>query len=576
MADTVLCWLGPPDEIMCRAIDIIKLVAHERGERGGDGRDNELQHIFIDLAENIQVKAKSFDYILACGKVPPNVQESLQTHHVLGETEAHELAHSLQSATEIISQSLDTPSRIKPIQYVGVRHIVEAFNIAHCCLIKFGLLVSHTDAEDGQHVLESLTGTTETLHKKLQDLVQSIASSRKSANSDWIHEHALIYDENKSALNDDRTGLGAVCRFFCVPFWERVWIMQEIVLAHNPMFICGTRTLSLATLDSFAAWMEWLLEGPDDIPCEYLKGTDAMFELVFTSNYKFLHLLFQARRDIDRPPGSCLRGRKAEVMGGMSRRSIWWAVHFLKATNPKDYFYGLLGIGGVNLDPDYSESKSVGAVCRDFTVEYLKLYQLRFSSLYGGALALLTFAGIGPGWHMYPDTPSWAPNFPGMANSDPDTGMIPGTWNRLECDFLFQTSETVRIVGSDMFVAGVILGSVQNAMPIPTGSMKQGRWHASSELITWAVDRAMSRPTYVAGCHALKALDAILRAKWHENFKGPVDRSLNDCSELLLFLRGSFCSDELQGSSDDDLAAFERRAMYIKSLSKDIKVSLET
>ncbi|KAF5001743.1 hypothetical protein FDECE_10876 [Fusarium decemcellulare] len=218
MADTVLCWMGPPKKIMFRAIDIIELVAHERAVRGGDGLDDELQRIFIDLARNMQAKAKAFDYVLDCGKAPPNLEESLQTHDVLGETEAHELAHSLQSAIENISQSLDTPCRIKPIHYVGFRHIMEAFQKAQSCLYKFRRSMSQADAEDRRHVLELLIGTTKTLHKKLRDLVQRIDSSRRSVNSKWIYEHALIYDKSKSALNDDRTGLGVVGQFFCIQF----------------------------------------------------------------------------------------------------------------------------------------------------------------------------------------------------------------------------------------------------------------------------------------------------------------------------------------------------------------------
>ena len=88
------------------------------------------------------------------------------------------------------------------------------------------------------------------------------------------------------------------------------------------------------------------------------------------------------------------------------------------STNPKDHIYGLLGITGPQIEPEYGDSKSMGQVCYEYGARWLALCDvLRGHVDMHEELWLLDFAGIGHNWEEYPeDLPSWAPNIRRKSN----------------------------------------------------------------------------------------------------------------------------------------------------------------
>lgn len=337
-----------------------------------------------------------------------------------------------------------------------------------------------------------------------------------SANLEWLQPYRSFYDadrfENKTA---------ALVPFFELPYWKRIWIRQEVILAKKPLFACGARFLSLETLDSFAAWIRWILTLSPASSHRFLKQEEvSRLNLEYSYYHMILEIIFLARKDIGLPAGLCLKAEPLNLPRNIRgpRPIIWAFSGKANATEPKDHFYGLLGISSVGLVPDYSLDKSVGLVSQEFMAEYVRVSQEESSSSTLAPLGVLMFAGIGHGWHLYADMPSWGPNFPGQARRDrvskdqADTMAMPDPQG---LGSLFKSAADVRVTGSEMTVSALILDSIKDVRLMVSDYGRQELWHQAGLPITWVIDFAMSHANYVAGGHPLAALHFLL-SSWRE------------------------------------------------------------
>ena len=67
----------------------------------------------------------------------------------------------------------------------------------------------------------------------------------------------------------------------------------------------------------------------------------------------------------------------------------------LEATDPKDHIYGLLGITGIPIKPDYSTDKSVADVYVEYVVGFLEASRRKRILDEMSPLIFLSHAGIG-------------------------------------------------------------------------------------------------------------------------------------------------------------------------------------
>ncbi|RTE78457.1 hypothetical protein BHE90_007050 [Fusarium euwallaceae] len=342
--------------------------------------------------------------------------------------------------------------------------------------------------------------------KSLQghDERQSLISKR--TNLAWVIKYPSFYEE----IGDGAAGAAGAKDLispFDAPYWTRVWIFQEVALAKKPIFACGARSISLASLDRFACWTEWLTDDPTitkpqvmlSWQWEVLKSDSRWIKRVLKSR-------LEARRTAGHPISSCLKARDAYIQ----RESHWYMAYNLVTSNPKDYFYGFLSLSCLELVPDYSDNTSVGMVCRDFMVEYVRACRRGSLGTSIGELELLVFAGVGHGWHEYPETPSWAPNLPGLKRSE--AGGWPVIFSNLrKVDDLFPPScEKAKFVGSDMPGTVLILDTVQDLGPVRRDFGDPRARHKLQGILSWILNFAMSRQEYVTGCHPLVALHSML------------------------------------------------------------------
>ena len=234
-----------------------------------------------------------------------------------------------------------------------------------------------------------------------------------------VREATLAGKELPIVLPESRTWTN-VQMLFLSPYWERIWTLQEMALARSFVFLTqGTGCISWTLISKVADRMNRLKEFLQQryLPRPPWVSYHAWTYLTHERAVGWLALFLSkhargigVNADIDdtedteeedMPPITAWNG--AMVSGPK-----------LKASDPLDQIYGLLGVYELGLVPDYSGATSIGRLYSDFAGGWLRahleLYQLtdRARELFS-PLGFLHFAGIGRGNGALA-FPSWVPN----------------------------------------------------------------------------------------------------------------------------------------------------------------------
>jgi hypothetical protein len=339
--------------------------------------------------------------------------------------------------------------------------------------------------------------------KPLQELSKRRVPAPESGNSAWLANYPSFYER----LCDSKHNIEDLPYAFRLPYWTRIWVFQEVALAKKPIFACGTRSVSLASLAQLTRWAQWLMDDTTIVrPWVIERVRWELTKFASRRIYGMLDPMFEARRAAGHPILPCLKARDGKI----SLESHWGMACNLSTSNPKDYFYGFLSLSCLDLVPDYSSNTSVGMVCRDFMVEYVRASREGTLGTTSGELDLLAFAGVGHGWYEYPDTRSWAPNFPGIGKrTGKGSPILSSRLSHFEELFL-PSSEKVSFTGSDMLVTVLILDKIQELGPERRDFSDGEAWYGPQGVFPWVVDIAASRQKYVTGCHPLAVLHSLL------------------------------------------------------------------
>lgn len=248
-------------------------------------------------------------------------------------------------------------------------------------------------------------------------------------------------------------------------YWKRVWIFQEIVLAREALLMCKSSCISLTdTIERVCRWFDWLNSCSLPTPTflypdfwETLVSGEAVYAAVYAS------ALDQWRR----------RGMGVPVQSWDILRKT---SSYLAATNPKDKVYGVLGITGIDLQPDYSDQTSVAKVFRDVTAAWLQDY----ASTKEDTTAKAVVSGLRELWFLRygglrqycehtncQDLSSWTPNFLHFDHRMDDyldfhTGIINADYSVFSDE---QCHELSYIQDSSLFVTGLHVDWVHETYP---------------------------------------------------------------------------------------------------------------
>ena len=176
------------------------------------------------------------------------------------------------------------------------------------------------------------------------------------------------------------------------PWYDRLWVLQEVILAKDIDVLCGNRSMPWAAFASFAIKMRELL------PSSLINRFDVR---PHDCSAKARDPGFMSIRDMDAM-------RSNEVMGLKTPFSTYLSIgQKRKVTNPLDRVYGLLGL--------LASEELVRCIDNRYDWEPWQGY-LHFCKIYierDPELALLSMAGC---VSKPKELPSWCPNFDSPPN----------------------------------------------------------------------------------------------------------------------------------------------------------------
>ena len=181
------------------------------------------------------------------------------------------------------------------------------------------------------------------------DSKAGIALARNVLNKVGDRHHFHLMPEHMKSLSlppyKDRQWR-ALGRFLQRPWFSRVWIIQEVVMSTNTIFVCGKETFTPAEMSKL---VDRLMNLPTYPSFTGRSGTG--------SNGVWCVGIID---HLCKMQGSATRTSSIELLGiGMAS----------KATDPRDKIYALLSLGQSGIQADYS--KSVEEVYTDFAISYI-------------------------------------------------------------------------------------------------------------------------------------------------------------------------------------------------------------
>jgi len=276
-------------------------------------------------------------------------------------------------------------------------------------------------------VLAWIGPTSEVIHQSFAfcEMVMretSSYSAEQEGSVEWLEQY-MTEDPGGTWLWKSMINL---IHLFDIPYWTRVWTFQEIVLAQEALLISGTEALSLNTLRDASMYLQAAerrytrTELPgyfgfygklalQDAAPYVVRKIGAGKQHVFNQR----HLLGQSK---DHEESQELLTRMIARAGFSMHRQTQ---RYHQATDPKDLIYGLLGVSGIQIEPDYSTQKTAASVYCDFVAQWFRDGLCNSGDDFGDNLCDLWFlsdAGVGYTFsEACPNLPSWAPNMIGIS-----------------------------------------------------------------------------------------------------------------------------------------------------------------
>ncbi|UPK95336.1 hypothetical protein LCI18_006271 [Fusarium solani-melongenae] len=268
--------------------------------------------------------------------------------------------------------------------------------------------------------------------------------------------------------------------FFCNrDYWKRVWILQEFTLPEKIELLCGQDQTSCLLLGHLFSLLD--LEGT---PQARLVG------------HGFHDLVEIPLRDIMPRTMSfmyaCRVGWRAQTFP--HNDIVAMAAHCcMRATNPRDYVYALLGLSGDSIVPDYT--KSVEEVHLAYCLEWIrKRENLNFLIQVGCDRPLNT--------HNSLPQPTWLPRWDKIADQSEQQQPGPIELSSVPALQLWNSSDPKALC-----VTGIIYDAIADIGPRPT---REKWWYRDMANWIWGYLRSSTPEAWYPGNPPLSKVHAVL------------------------------------------------------------------
>jgi tetratricopeptide (TPR) repeat protein len=306
-----------------------------------------------------------------------------------------------------------------------------------------------------------------TIAKEIREL------GMEGAGVEWLKSYPTWWNDSAEFWEPIQT-------FFRLPYWSRIWIFQEFVLGKHILFMHGSTGLEYEDLRRAASWLFFtdisIRNGEIEKP-KFL-GQDIWISLQF-----LFHTL----------PILTIRTCKEQML----KDNPWSIFHLsssLRATDPRDHFYGLLGLQDFNIVPDYR--KDLNSVSHDLVNAWITD---------SNRLDCLLYAGVGTfDRGPYGSLASWAPNFLFKSQKVQSGSPWFATGHAYHGVF-FNSIIPPTLIDSVLHVSALVGPVVVKVHEIFPLSIR------SEQLYEFAVDFVRRTPCDVNGIHPLKVIFELFR-----------------------------------------------------------------
>ncbi|KAK0712044.1 heterokaryon incompatibility protein-domain-containing protein [Lasiosphaeris hirsuta] len=371
--------------------------------------------------------------------------------------------------------------------------------------------------------------------------------SMAASDLNWLKGYPYLYTLDSEGANERWS---AIYHLLDLPYWTRLWIFQEAVLARKLLLSSPFASIDFNILAHTTLGVCQMLTVPQG------QLTTPVSELWMALRLNTTHwkrvICIQAARSGYTPESG---PREA------FRRSPKYLAHrlalgsnLLEATDPRDYVYGMLGLNGLHIMPNYKSEHPYSA-----WMDYVKCW----TSIPGGCLdelgadsicqlAFLDFSGIG--FFEYPlGCPSWVPNFPARARM-----MVPRN-GVTRNPILTGKDDALEILGNIMKVKGLVIGRIHRIalsdIP-PNGANTPREFEVAGSILQYLGGLVARYPKYVTGISPIHALTRILLGEDDVVVSPTTAELFRRGFELLL----SLCGFVFASSSDSSVATIEDAA----------------
>ncbi|KAI1327107.1 HET-domain-containing protein [Xylariaceae sp. FL0255] len=269
-----------------------------------------------------------------------------------------------------------------------------------------------------------------------------------------------------------------------LPYWKRVWILQENTLASKLFYISPHAMIEQSSLASVCAMIDVIrveierrkTSRPIFIPSNVWLVFNAPKHTTFVSWQSFTW--FGSAKSL-----VSSYGPEKSVEDNLQTSLILsqFGGKF-QATEPKDHIYGLLGLDLLKINIDYSNRKSV----KEVYIEYCHTVMEFIKHLNNRNVFFLLDGGIGV-FENKLNFPSWVPNYPERARGEPSLAFD----GKANLSSLVPTIPHPEIEGSILSLSGVTLGRVKRL-----GGQPLWKNFRDGELKAWCQNFITRQPRY--------------------------------------------------------------------------------
>ncbi|KAJ2907170.1 HET-domain-containing protein [Zalerion maritima] len=230
--------------------------------------------------------------------------------------------------------------------------------------------------------------------EKQRDAVETVSdiahhvlnSHKKEGPSGW--ENGSFMENFDGSLDKDTWK--AIEELDTLPYWHRVWMINELSAAKWVLFLCGHSFTRCLDIDIVLSWKS-RIQTNSQPPMPSSMDETIWNRITSNSSWSWFQISFM------------MRLRDSVKSGKLSDLETPWVTRYFGASDPKDRVYAIQGLmHGVNMKVDYSQPTH--KVYEDFLRQWVRSTD---------SLEHLFYAGIGHFGNndqLDSELPSWVPN----------------------------------------------------------------------------------------------------------------------------------------------------------------------